>query len=83
MAVDTIARGLAGSMLGSDGKISLDKRPVMGAIEDTSGFTPVGNLTDPTTIEGKTAEEILFMMLYGIANPTFADPSLSITLDEG
>lgn len=80
MAVDIIARGLAASLVGSDGKISSDKMPIIKDILDTTGFTPVGNLTDPTAILGKTAEEILIMILFGIVNPTFTMPSASIQL---
>ena len=33
-------------------------------------------------VAGKTAEEILLMMLYGIVSPTLTEPSLSIMLNE-
>ena len=82
MAIDVIARGLATSLIGSDGKVSSDKMPVMADIGDTSGFVPVGRLNDPSAVAGKTAEEILLMMLFGVVNPTFTDPSISIALSE-
>ena len=81
MAIDIIARGLATSLIGSDGKISSDKLPTMEAITDTSKFTPIGGLTDPSLIEGRTAEEILLTMLFGIVNPTFTNPSFSVSID--
>jgi hypothetical protein len=82
MAIDIIARGLATSLIGSDGRVSSDKMPVVGEISNTTGFFPVGKLTDPSMITGKTSEEILLMMLFGVVNPTFIDPSLSISLSE-
>ena len=82
MAIDIIARGLASSLLGSDGKIASDKMPVMAELGDTSGFFPVGRLTDASQVAGKTAEEILLMMLFGIVNPTLTAPSMSIALSE-
>jgi hypothetical protein len=33
-------------------------------------------------VAGKTAEEILLMMLYGIVSPTLTDPKLSIALSD-
>lgn len=83
MAIDIIARGLAASLVGSDGKISSDKMPTLNAAPDGTTFYPVGALTDPTLLQGKTAEEILLMMLYGIVNPTFTNPKLSIVLNDG
>ena len=82
MAIDIIARGLATSLIGSDGKISSDKMPVIGAVPEGAAFYPVGQLQDPSLIEGKTAEEILFMMLYGLVNPTLTNPVLSIALSD-
>jgi hypothetical protein len=80
MAIDIIARGLATSLLGSDGRVSSDKMPVISGVLGTEGFTPIGNLTDPSQIEGKTVEEILLMMLFGAVNPTFTSPDLTIEL---
>lgn len=80
MAIDIVARGLATSLVGSDGKIASEKMPVMDEISNTSGFRPVGNITDPSSIAGKTAEEVLLMMLFGVVNPTFTDPSLTVEL---
>lgn len=82
MAIDIIARGLAASLIGSDGKIDSAKMPVLSGVSDLQGFTPVGSLTDPSQLEGKTAEEILLMMLFGIVNPTLTDPKLSIVLSK-
>lgn len=81
MAIDIIARGLATSLIGSDGKISSDKMPTLSAAPSGTTFYPVGALTDPTMLEGKTAEEIILMMLYGIVNPAFTNPSITIALD--
>jgi hypothetical protein len=39
-------------------------------------------LNNPDLVTGKTAEEILLMMLYGIVSPTFTEPSLSIALSD-
>ena len=80
MAIDIIARGLATSLLGSNGKIASDKMPTMEGTSDLTGFFPIGKLTDPSLIEGKTAEEILLMMLFGVVSPTLTAPSLSIEL---
>lgn len=80
MAMDIIARGLATSLVGSDGKIASDKMPIISGTEGLTGFFPVGKLTDPSLVEGKTAEEILLMMLFGVVSPTLTAPSLSIEL---
>lgn len=81
MAIDIIARGLATSLIGSDGRISSDKLPLLSAMPEGAQFHPVGAITDPSQLEGKTIEEIIFMMLYGIVNPTFTDPSFSAEAD--
>ena len=81
MAIDVIARGLAASLLGPDGKISSDKLPTMGAAPEGVTFYPVGALRDPSALEGKTVEEILLMMLYGVVNPTFTNPGFRVELD--
>lgn len=80
MAIDIIARGLASSLLGEDGKISSEKLPAL-TPPDGAQFHAVGALTDPSQIEGRTAEEVLLMMLFGIVNPTLIDPSISIELN--
>lgn len=80
MAIDIIARGLATSLLGSNGKIASDKMPTIEGTSDLEGFYPLGKLTDPSLIEGKTTEEILLMMLFGVVSPTLTAPSLSIEL---
>ena len=77
MAIDIIARGLASSLLGENGKIASEKMPTLSTPED-SRFYAVGALTDPSLIEGKTTEEIILMMLFGVINPTLVDPALSI-----
>ena len=82
MAIDIIARGLAASLVGENGKISIDKMPTLTGTENLSGFTSIGKLTDPSLIEGKTAEEILLMMLFGVVNPTLTAPSLKIALSK-
>lgn len=82
MAIDIIARGLATSLLGSDGRIASEKLPVMPAAPTDSTFFPIGGITDAASIEGKTIEEILLMMLYGVVSPTLTDPSLSIVMSE-
>lgn len=82
MAIDIIARGLASSLVGSDGKIAAEKMPTLGAVPDGTNFYPVGQLNDPSLVAGKTAEEILLMMLYGIVSPTLTEPSLSIALSD-
>ena len=80
MAIDIIARGLATSLVSPDGKIASDKMPTLSGTEGLTGFQSVGKLTDPGLVEGKTAEEILFMMLFGAVSPTLTNPSLSIEL---
>ena len=80
MAIDIIARGLASSLLGQDGKIASDKLPSISAVPEGTQFYPVGALTDPALVEGKSIEEILLMMLYGVMNPTLTHPSFSVEL---
>ena len=76
MAIDIIARGLASSILGADGKISSEKLPTITPPDDAQ-FYPIGALTDQSLIAGKTAEEILLIALFGIVTPTFTNPSFS------
>jgi hypothetical protein len=80
MAIDNVARGLASSLVGADGKIAGDKMPTLTGTSDLTGFFPVGKLTDSSLVEGKTAEEILLMMLFGVVNPVLTAPKLSIAL---
>lgn len=80
MSVDIIARGLAASLVDDSGKIAADKMPVLSTVPEGTVFYPLGQLQDGSLIAGKTAEEILLMMLYGIVNPTFTDPKLSVSL---
>lgn len=80
MAIDLIARGLAASLIGLDGKIASDKLPVFGEVTDTAGFIPIGGVTDPSLLEGKTAEEVVLMMLFSVVTPTLTSPSLSLDL---
>jgi hypothetical protein len=82
MAIDVIARGLASSILDSDGRVSSNKMPTLNGTAELTGFTSIGKLTDPSLIEGKTAEEILLMMLYGIVSPTLTNPSFSVILKD-
>lgn len=82
MAIDIIARGLASSLIGTDGKIATDKMPTLDAVPEGTVFSPIGQLTDASLIAGKTAEEILLMMLYGVVSPTLTGPSLSIALND-
>lgn len=82
MAIDVIARGLASSIFDSDGRVSSNKMPTLNGTTELTGFTSIGKLTDPSLIEGKTAEEILLMMLYGIVSPTLTNPSFSVILKD-
>ena len=82
MAIDIVARGLATQLVGPDGKISTKKMPTLNGTSGLSGFTSIGKLTDPAMVEGKTSEEILLMMLYGVINPTLTAPSLDIALND-
>lgn len=81
MAIDTIARGLATSIYGPDGRVAASKMPKV-EIADTTGFTSIGKLTDPNLVAGKTAEEILLMMLFGIVTPALTAPSARLILTE-
>ena len=81
MAIDVIARGLATSLTDENGKIATNKMPTI-EVNSTEGFTSIGKLTNPELINGRTSEEILLMMLFGIVNPVLTDPSLKIELDE-
>lgn len=82
MAIDIIARGLATSLIGSDGKIDSSKMPILQVPTGSeAGFIPIGNLTSVEQIEGKTAEEILMLMLFGIMQPTITEPKFSIKLN--
>ena len=82
MAIDIIARGLATSLIGSDGKIASEKMPTIGAVPEGTLFYPVGQLHDASLVAGKTAEEILLMMLYGIVTPTLTEPQLHLALSD-
>jgi hypothetical protein len=82
MAIDIVARGLASSLLGTDGKIASNKRPILPTVPVNTSFYPLGQLTDPSLVAGKTAEEILLMMLFGVVNPTLVNPSITISLME-
>lgn len=81
MAIDIVARGLALSMLGADGKVSADKMPTL-KIPSGEGvdFTPVGALTDVNWIKGRTTEEVLYAILFGLVNPILTEPSFNIEL---
>ena len=81
MAIDTIARGLVSSLLNKDGKIDSTKLPTLD-VSGLQGFFPIGRLTSIDELQGKTAEEILLTMFFGITNPTFTNPSLTILCDE-
>ena len=81
MAIDIVARGLASSLVDSNGRIETSKMPVMSGTSELEGFTSIGHLTDASLIEGKTAVEILLMILFGIVNPTLVAPKLSIVLE--
>ena len=79
MAVDTIARALALSVLGADGNVSPDKLPGFDT-EDPTTFT-VGGLESGTNINGKSIYEILQLILYGEVvpdYPTLVSPSFSL-----
>lgn len=80
MAIDIVARGLAASLIGQDGKISSEKMPTLGAVPEGTAFYPVGALSDASMVAGKSAEEILLLMLYGIVTPDLIAPSFSIEL---
>lgn len=82
MAIDIVARGLASSLIGSNGKIDSAKMPIIEGTSEMPGFTALGQLTSAEQIEGKTAEEILLLMLFGLVNPTLTDPSLKVALSD-
>ena len=42
MAIDIIARGLATSLIGADGKIDSAKMPVLNEVPEGTPFYPVG-----------------------------------------
>ena len=77
MAIDIIARGLATSLVDENGKIAANKMPIIEGTSGLTGFFPVGKLTDASMVEGKTAEELLLMMLFGIVNPALEAPAFS------
>lgn len=79
MAVDTIARALAASILGSDGKILQDKLPSFFNGELT-GYN-VGGIPIGISLDGKTWEEIFTMMLFGVINPQFTEPTFFVSHD--
>lgn len=81
MAIDIIARGLAASLVDKNGKIANDKLPTLD-VNGLSGFFPIGKLTSIEDLQGKTAEEVLLTMFFGITNPTFTNPTLQIVCDE-
>lgn len=82
MAIDIIARGLATSLVDENGKIAASKMPVVEGTSELAGFFPVGKLTDAAMVEGRTAEELLLMMLFGVVNPTLTAPSFHAALSD-
>lgn len=80
MAIDIVARGLAASLIGQDGKISSEKMPTLGAVPEGTAFYPVGALNDASMVAGKSAEEILLLMLYGVVTPDLIAPSFHVEL---
>lgn len=76
MAIDIIARGLALSLLGDDGKFTSDLMP--GLTETGVTQYAVGGIPEGVSLEGKTTEEIMLLMLFGVVAPTLTNPSLSI-----
>lgn len=80
MAIDIVARGMAASLLGANGRLSADKMPTINAAPEGTQFYPVGALDDPSLLEGKTTEEILMIMMYGIISPKLSAPSLSVNI---
>lgn len=81
MAIDIIARGLASSILNDKGQIDAGKMPTLNTpTGENIQFNPVGGLVDQSWIEGRTAEEILMAILFGLVNPVLIDPSFEIEL---
>lgn len=81
MAIDIIARGLASSILNDKGQIDAGKMPTLNTpTGENIQFNPVGGLVDQSWIEGRTAEEILMAILFGLVNPILIDPSFEIEL---
>lgn len=83
MAIDIVARGLASSLIGANGRVDAAKMPQV-SLPSGEGvtFTPVGALTDESWIQGRTAEEIILAILYGKVNPILTEPSFSLELDQ-
>ena len=77
MAIDIIARGLALSLLNDDGKLASDMMP---GLEET-GTTQyaVGGIPTGMSLEGKTWEEIIILMLFGVILPVFTSPKLLVS----
>lgn len=81
MAIDSLARGLVASLLNEEGRITEEKMPVISNVVGLEDFEAVGKLEDPTLIEGKTSEEILKLILFGINFPVFIEPTLKIEIN--
>lgn len=81
MAIDIVARGLVTSLLNKDGQIDSSKMPIINTpTGDNVNFIPIGGLTNPTWVNGRTTEELLLAILFGLVNPTLTDPSFHIEI---
>lgn len=77
MAIDIIARGLALSLLNDDGKFASDLMP--GLTESGTTQYTVGGISKGASLEGKTLEEILLLMLFGVITPALTNPTITVT----
>ena len=81
MAIDIVARGLVTSLLNKDGQIDSSKMPIINTpTGDNVNFIPIGGLTNPTWVNGRTTEELLLAILFGLVNPVLTDPSFHIEI---
>lgn len=81
MAIDIIARGMAGSLLDENGKLKGSKLPTLPSSETGAAYT-LGGIPVGADLNGMTIEEILTLMLFGVVNPTFTEPSFKVTVDD-
>ena len=77
MAIDIVARGLALSLLNDKGKLASELMPEVQNGEVTQ--YSVGGVPAGMSLDGKTLEEILTLMLFGVVNPTLINPSLKVS----
>lgn len=78
MAIDTIARGMVGSLLDQNGRLKGSKLPTLPSSESGSAYS-IGGIPVGADLNNMTIEEILTLMLFGVVNPTFTEPGFKVS----